>query len=158
MESQIEYRVGSISFACKGEAAWVVDQGRGFLKDLPKLIELGAATSAEDTDKKDRLDRSDSKKQSGSGQSVTLAKYLTDRNANDQPAKRFLATSQWLHDKGKDRVAMRDVTTAITQAKQKKFSNPSTFLSTNIRNGHIEGDAKDFFVTHEGRAELGISE
>ena len=90
------------------------------------------------------------------GATTTLAKYIRDHGAGGKPTLRFLAVANWLHEKGNDRVTLAQVTKAVSEAKQKKFSNASTFLKGNTSSGCVEGDASGFYVTDEGRSALGI--
>ncbi len=70
----------------------------------------------------------------------------------------MLAVASWLHAKGNDQIALSDVTKAITDAKQKRLSNPSAFLKSNTSAGYIEGNSDSFYVTDEGREKLGLSD
>ncbi|MBS0189546.1 MAG: hypothetical protein U0573_08950 [Phycisphaerales bacterium] len=90
----------------------------------------------------------------GLGGNVTLVKYLKSCDAH-KPARRFLATCQWLQDRGAKSLALIDITTAVKDAQLGKFSNPSTFLRKNIQDGFIEGKSNAFFVTEDGRTALG---
>lgn len=88
----------------------------------------------------------------------TLAKYIREHGADDKPGIRFLAVANWLHEKGQDRVSLADVNNAISDAKQKRLSNPSHFLKSNTTSGNVEGNKESFYVTNEGREQLGINE
>ncbi len=84
----------------------------------------------------------------------SLASFLQGRGTNQ--VRRFLATAQWLHLKGKSQLQTADVVKALSGGRQSKLTNPSDCLSKNISKGHCERiPSGGFFVTEEGRASLG---
>lgn len=92
------------------------------------------------------------------GRAGPLVKFLRDCKVADKPGLRFLATAQWLHDKGQSELKLLDVTQAAKNAQQARFSNPSHFLAENIKSGYIEGKASSFFVTVDGREAIGLKD
>jgi hypothetical protein len=71
--------------------------------------------------------------------------------------RKFLATAVWLHDsRNMDRLTTGDVTKALSANRQGKLTNPSDCLNGNVKRGFCEKDGKkQFFVTDEGRTNLG---
>ena len=87
--------------------------------------------------------------------SSTLASFLKEKKANSHN-DRFLATAQWLHEKGLELIKTNDVTKALQDSKQKKLSNASECLNRNVHKGYCEKMGKGFFVTDEGREALDL--
>ncbi len=87
----------------------------------------------------------------------TLASFLTAKNAKGNKTRKFLATTLWLQDaEGKSRVSTGDVTKALSHNSQGSVgSNPSQCLVQNVKQGFIAKEGRQFYVTDEGRTELG---
>jgi len=106
----------------------------------------------------DQLPKDRAKKTHHSGASSdnsTIIAILKSKSATSNQTKKFLAAAEWLHLRGQTRLKTGDVTKALRDNSQAKIGNPAQTLIRNVTNGHCERDGKSFFVTDEGRAELG---
>lgn len=83
-----------------------------------------------------------------------LGTFLGTKNAREKQVRRFLATAEWCHLTGKQRLSTRDVTSALNANRQSKLRNASDSLNNNVRKGHCVKDGKQFYVTEQGRASL----
>ena len=90
---------------------------------------------------------------SGGGAAGTLAAFLKKSNADNQ-TKRFLATADWLHQKGTDPIKTSDVSKALSDNHQRKLGNPAQCRNQNVKAGYCEKKGSGFYVTDEGRATL----
>jgi hypothetical protein len=86
---------------------------------------------------------------------VTLAAFLGTNNRKKSQARKFLATAVWLHDSGRDRLATRDVSEALSKNNQGKLTNPAQSLNDNVGQGYCEKDGGQFYVTEEGKTAIG---
>jgi hypothetical protein len=87
----------------------------------------------------------------------TLAAFLKEKNATTNQVRKFLATAIWLHDhENRDPLSTADVTKALTDAKQKELTNAANCLNQNVSKGFCQKkEANQFFVTEEGRTDIG---
>ncbi len=88
----------------------------------------------------------------------TLAAFLKTANNTDSQVGKFLATAEWLHLKGKASLKTSDVTGALESNRQNKLSNAAERLNQNIKKGFCEKTGKEFYVTDDGRRELGVND
>ena len=90
----------------------------------------------------------------------SLAAYLAEKQATTNQNRRFLATADWLRLKGTTELSSGAVTQALRSNHQKRLGNPSECLNQNASKGFVEKDTKKktFFITAEGRANLGHTE
>ena len=144
MTIKIRIEVGGIKVDYEGPEDFLDSKLPKLITDVTTLAEQVPAESAGD----------DSNGNTESGTSSTLASFLREKKADSQP-KRFLATAQWLHQKGSERIKTGDVTQALRENSQRRLSNASECLNRNISKGLCERDGKEFFVTDEGRNSLG---
>lgn len=95
----------------------------------------------------------------GAGAKFTksLATYLTEQKANDNQNRRFLATADWLRQRGVNNLSSSLVSKTLKDNNQKRLGNASECLNQNAGKGLVEKDAKNktFFITHEGLVSLG---
>lgn len=132
-EGKIEVSIGEITFVGEGEQNWVAEQLDPALPDAPP--ELDTSEDAAIAQK-------------------TLPAFLGEKNAKSNQTIKFLATAIWLHAKGSRRLKTGDITSAISNANQTRFSNPSNCLAQNVKKGFIEKTGSEFFVTDDGKASL----
>ncbi len=151
-DSKIEIKVGAVSFSGEGSGEWLSKQ---LDKVLAKLPELTHVAPAEEPD----ADGSAGAAPQGKRHkklNVTLAAFLKDKKATSNQVKKFLATATWLHDhEGKNRVSTAEVTTALNTHNQGKLTNPAQCLARNVSKGHTVKDGNQFYVSDDGRTELG---
>ncbi len=134
-EAKIQITIGSIVFSGEGTSSWLEKQLEKVLQAAPGLLKL----SGEPPENDDPTNKLDTKKHSG-----TLASFLLQKNATSNQVKRFLATAEWLHLKGKTRIATRDVTKALSDNNQTRLGNPADCLNKNVSKGHCEKEGDLF--------------
>ncbi|HTW87828.1 MAG TPA: hypothetical protein VMD75_07465 [Candidatus Binataceae bacterium] len=144
--TKIRLRVGEVEVEYEGPEAFLSKRMPSLLADLSKLS--SQIPSAESKGKP--------QKKGESGDPGPLATYLNGKNAVKNQQRRFLATAQWLHDRGTERLKTVDVTKALQDSHQSRLGNPSDSLAKNVSKGHCEKLSKtEFHVTEEGRTSLG---
>jgi len=152
-EAKIEITVGSVSFSGEGDGKWLSDQLDKVLEKIPELANVvpapatpGAAAGGSGS----------SAQGGGASAGGTLSAYLKARNATSNQTRKFLATATWLTDtQNKSLMTTNDVTTALNDAKQTPIKNASQCLNNNIKQGFCHKNGKQFYVTDDGRGELG---
>jgi hypothetical protein len=148
-EAKIEIKVGEVSFSGEGDGKWLSDQLDKLLEKIPELAKVRTP----------RLENGGSKPDSPAEEikaAGTLASFLKAKKALDNQVRKFLATAAWLHDsQNTDRLATGDVSKALSANRQGKLTNASDCLNSNVEQGFCEKDGKHFFVTDEGRTNLG---
>ncbi len=149
-EAKIEIKVGSVSFSGEGDGKWLSEQ---LDKVIEKLPELAAVAPAET---ENSGNDGTATKPVVKGKVGTLASFLSAKNAKNNKTRKFLATAVWLHDStGANRLATGDVKKALSQHNQGAVGNASQCLVQNNKQGFTAKDGKQFYVTPEGRAEIG---
>jgi hypothetical protein len=148
-EGKIEIKVGGVSFTGEGSETWLASQLDKMLKHLPELVNVFPPDDDGGGDHKDATGKL-SRKAAG-----TLASFLNSKNAKTNQNRKFLATAVWLHDGGKNRLTTGDVSQALRVNNQGKLTNPSLNLNRNVGQGLCDKDGKQFYVTDEGRTEIG---
>lgn len=143
--AKIEISVGAISFSGEGTEDWLE-------KQLDKLLAAAPTLAAVHPKDIEPLSHAGTKLSSDPG---TLAGFLQKKGSQSNQVKRFLATAEWLHLKGKNRLKSGDVAKALSEANQKRLGNPADCLNQNVGKGHCEKEGGQFYVTPEGRASLG---
>jgi hypothetical protein len=145
-EAKIEFKIGTISFLGQGEEKWVSEQLDKVFTKIPELAKVAPVENV-------GADKGSTNSKSATG---TLASFLKEKNATTNQIKKFLATATWLHDREKkDRLSTSDVTTALSSNSQSRLGNAADCLNKNVGKGFCEKDGKQFFVTDDGRADLG---
>ena len=148
-DAKIEVKVGAVSFTGEGTESWLSAELDKFIKHLPDLV-MVAPLSPPPGD-----DADDPGKEGTSGKKSTLAAFLTAKNAKSNQTRKFLATALWLHDSGKKRLSTSDVSKALSDYSQGSLTNPSQCLVNNVTQGFCDKDGRQFYVTDEGRTEIG---
>ena len=145
-EAKIEIKVGGVSFAGEGTETWLSSQLDKMLKHLPDLVKTVPAE-----DLREQSAAGVQKKNQG-----TLASFLNSKNAKSNKTRKFLATALWLQNGGKKRLTTSEVTKALDDNSQGNVGkNPAQCLVNNVKQGFCEKDGKQFYVTDEGRDEIG---
>jgi hypothetical protein len=148
MEAKIEIKVGEVSFIGEGTENWLSTQLDKMLKHLPDLLDAAPPMKINPA-------TPGGTPAAPAQQTGTLASFLTARDAKTNQRRKFLATALWLQNGGKNRVDTGDVTKALRDNSQSKLNNASDCLNGNVQQGFCEKDGKQFYVTEEGRAEIG---
>jgi hypothetical protein len=143
--AKIEISIGAITFSGEGTEEWLEKQLDKLLAAAPTLAAIHPPT---DTDSGDQNGPKVAK------EIGTLPSFLQKKTATRNHVRRFLATAEWLHNKGKQRLQTGDVVKALSEANQPRLSNPSECLNQNVTKGHCEKEGKTFFVTPEGKTVL----
>ena len=155
-QAKLQISIGTITFSGEGDEGWLASQ-------LDKLLAHSASTDSAGTDGTDDDSESDDKGAAGGGAGLlsksspgTLAAFIASTGGSSSQVKRFLATAEWLHRKGSQEVKTSEVTKALTENHQKRLGNAADCLSQNVSKGHCEKTGSSFYVTDEGRTELGL--
>lgn len=85
----------------------------------------------------------------------SLASYLSAKQASSNQVKRFLATADWLRQKGTSELSTALVSKTLRDNHQSKLTNAAECLNKNAAKGFVEKDGKRFFITSEGLTSLG---
>lgn len=149
-EAKIEIKVGEVSFSGEGDGKWLSDQLDKLLEKIPELAKVRTSPLENGGSKPD----STAEKTKAAG---TLPSFLKAKKVLGNQVRKFLATAVWLHDsRNTDRLTTRDVSKALSTNRQGKLTNASDSLNSNVKRGFCEKDGKkQFFVTDEGRTNLG---
>ncbi len=145
MTTKIRIKVGGIEVDYEGTEAFLDKKLHKLISDVSSLAKDAPIESG----------GSDSSGNTKSGISSNLASFLKEKKPNTE-IDRFLATVQWLHEKGSEYIKTSDVTKALRDSKQTKLSNASACLNKNVTKGYCEKKGKEFFVTNQGRDSLGL--
>ena len=148
-EAKIEIKVGEVSFVGEGSETWLSTQLDKVMEHLPKLASI--APPPKPSHSAGGGDTHVGPKTTG-----TLAAFLTSKNAKTSQVRKFLATALWLHDTDKKtRLSTADVSKALNDNNQGKLANPADCLGQNVTKGLCVRDGKQFYVTDEGRTDIG---
>jgi hypothetical protein len=145
-ESKVEIGVGAFFFRGEGSEEWLTAELEKAMRRFPELVKIAPADAVANS--------------AAGGHAIkaggTLAAFLKTKNATSNQVRKFLSTAIWLHDRDKkDRLTTGDVTKALADNQQSRLSNASDCLNQNVGKGLCEKDGKGFYVTEEGRAEIG---
>lgn len=155
-DGKIEVNLGNLKFSAEGQQEWLGQQLDKILKAAPELVKIEPAADAVDASKgtsKDTYKQQAPEKKKGS--SETLATYIKAKAGEDNQTRRFLATADWLRQKG-EKLNTRAVTKALKDHHQRKLTNPAHCLNANVTKGFCEkGSDGTFFITPEGLKSLG---
>lgn len=147
-DAKIQVTLGSIMFSGEGPQDWLEKQLDKILQSAPDLLNLAQVAPPE---KESSAHKHHPKPANG----ATLASFLTAKSATTNQVKKFLATAEWLHTKGQQKLASKDVAKTLSTGQQKRLANPADCLNKNVAKGFCEKDGNEFYVTPEGRASLG---
>lgn len=158
-EAKIEVQIGEFSFSGAGDQQWLSKELDKILSKSSELIKLNKELSQS----KPPAVNQNAQQSGDADMSVVsaiankaLAKFLNEQNANKVQNQKFLATAVWLHEKGSNRLATKDISSALKNANQTKINNPSLCLNSNVSRGLCEKDGAHFFVTEDGRKAIGL--
>ncbi|MCZ6655171.1 MAG: hypothetical protein O7D91_19345 [Planctomycetota bacterium] len=145
MATKIKIKVGDVEIDYEGSETFLTGKIPELVSKLTKICGDGTTNGTSENGKVKR----------NLAEPGALGSFLVSKNAKNSQKRRFLATAEWLHRKGKKRLKTGDVATALRDNSQTRLGNPSDCLSKNIGSGHCDKDGREFFVTDDGRAELG---
>lgn len=148
MAIKVKLRVGDVEIEYEGAEAFMIKKIPGLIEDLRQKGR--PSNQVNDTSRQ----KVHSNGNANGGDPGTLAAFLSSKDAKGKQVKRFLATAEWLHQKGTDLILTSEVTAALKENRQNKIGNPADCLNKNVSRGFCEKDGKRFFVTDEGRKEL----
>ena len=146
---KVSFKLGAMEFVGEGSETWVASQ-------LDKILQKAAEIKVPAEPKVPNVSAANNGKQF-SANGTTLAKFLQDHKATTNQTQRFLATAAWLIGRGQTSVSSGDVAKALKDNHQNRLSNASDCLNKNVGKGFCEKDGKQFFLTPEGLAQLGMN-
>ena len=151
-QAKIKFSFGSLSFSGEGEEGWLTKQLDKFLEAAPQLSSFQTPDGDSDVPPKP------------SGENLSISKkftkplgpYIKSKGGESNQNKRFLATADWMRQRGVKKLTAIAVRVALKDNQQKKLTNPADCLNQHVSRGLCE-KSKDgeFFITPEGLAELG---
>jgi len=155
-DAKIEIKIGEIVFSGEGEPVWLTEQLDKILDRAGDLIALAPQASPPLPANPQSHQPADL---AGNNEisSQPLAVWLKSKNAESVQNTKFLATAVWVEAKGQQRIQTKDVTSALSNASQRKLNNPALCLINNVKKGFCEKEGNQFYVTEEGKRSLGIS-
>lgn len=152
-DAKLEIKVGDVSFSGEGQGEWLSKQLDKVFAKLPELVSINVPEPS--SGNSDPSGASESTGHKSKFQKTTLASFLKEKKAaTGNQQRKFLATAQWLHDGGANRIATVDVTKALSDHNQGKLGNPAQCLINLAKAGWVVREGKQFYVTEEGRTEL----
>jgi hypothetical protein len=151
--SKIKIQYGNVSFEAEGDPAWVVEQVEKFNArvDTRKAAPQSAAFSPLGGELP-------SNGFTANAPIGNLSSFLIAKSATTNQNRKFLATAEWLTQKGKAVLTTGDITKALNDYKQSRLGNATECLNRNIGKGFCEKTEGGFFVTPEGRSAIGTAE
>ncbi len=154
-DAKIDIKVGAVSFAAEGSEKWLSGELDKVLAKAPELANI-APTQNVGNGGSNTGNASAGATAGGMKLKGTLAGFLKERRATTNQVRKFLATATWLQDHdGKERLTTKEITNALSDAKQTALTNPSQCLAHNVKQGFCQKDGKkQFYVTPEGIDEL----
>ncbi|MDP2524344.1 hypothetical protein Q8W30_17405 [Neptunomonas phycophila] len=157
-EAKIEIKIGEITFSGEGDPSWLSEQLDKIMDRAEDLIGLTPIATAAAPPQGNGLTHQ-AADLSGHNEiaAQTLPSWLKSKNADTVQNSKFLATAVWVEAKGQTRLQTKDITSALSNANQKRLHNASECLNQNIKKGYCEKEGKQFYVTEEGKRSLGIS-
>jgi hypothetical protein len=146
---KIDFSLGALSFSGEGEQDWLAAQLDKLLEAAPKLQRVASLAAPEVT-----LGAKDGDAQ-GRNFTDTLASYIKEKDGDSNQVNRFLATADWLRQRGSSNLTTAAVSKALSINHQKKLGNPADCLNKNVAKGHCEKKGDGFFITSDGLRALG---
>ena len=153
-DAKLEIKVGAVTFTGEGSEKWLAEQLKSVLDKLQELTQISAESA---TPQSGRTGGELPHKSGGKEgrPKTTLAAFIKECKATTNQSRKFLATAAWLHDsEGKNRIATKDVTEALSKHNQGKLTNAGQCLVNNAKPGYIVKEGKQFYVSDQGREEL----
>jgi len=151
-QAKIEIKLGNLKFSGEGDQEWLS-------KQLEKVIESADALAKVAPEASGATQTSGQAGGQESGNIGSLASYLKAKNAEKSQTRRFLATADWVRQRGgEEPLTTGAIAKALTENHQSRLGNPSDCLNKNVAQGYCE-KLRDggFFITQEGHAALGSS-
>ena len=149
-EGKIQVNLGAVSFSGEGDPEWLAQQLDKVLKAAPDL-----AKTQPQAESKSSPDTVAAHVTASGGTVVTLAAYIKAKGGDSNQIKRFLATADWLRQRGENQLTTAKVTKALSDSHQKRLGNSADCLNQNVRKGFCEKNGDGFFITPEGLGDMG---
>ena len=151
-QGKIEFVCGNLSFVGEGEQDWLAQQLDKVLSATPVLAEMKQSANG---DTSSQLEEG-SEAKADSEFNEPLASYIKQKGAESNQVKRFLATADWLRQRGDSNLKTKAVSGALAENHQQKLINPAQSLNNNVKKGFCEKRSNGtFFITPLGLKELG---
>lgn len=145
MNSIVSVKVGQTEIRVEGEQDWVSETYKQILIDIENIKSIPMVVSPPSKATESSTDNF-----------PALPIFLRDRDALKSQNLKFLATAIWLQGQGKNRLTTSDVSAALSRFNQGRFGNVSDVLNQNVSKGFCVKDGKEFYVTPEGKQEIGL--
>ena len=149
-EAKLQVKIGGVEFSGEGSEKWLSEQLKEILGAAPKVAAAVPPAPINPP-------AGGTKPPPASGTfTQTLASYLTAKKASGNQVHRFLATADWLRQKG-EALSTAAVAKALIDHHQARLSNASECLNQNVSKGFAEKvpGGKGFFITPDGLKSLG---
>jgi len=147
VDSKIDVSVGDVSFSGEGDPTWLAEQLDKVLKTAPQITKARRVPD-DVAPKKGEEHRS-------ADFTTSLATYIKEKQGESNQVQRFLATADWLRLGGASKLTTVGVSKALKDKHQKKLTNPSDCLNSNVSKGFCEKADGGFYITPEGLKHLG---
>lgn len=148
LPGKLDVRLGQLEFAGEGQQAFLAAQ-------LDKLVSAhkggGLGAGGVGTHAAAAVGES----AAAAKFTASLASHIRAMNADGNQNRRFLATADWLRNRGMDPVTTAAVSKALTDNHQSRLANPAECLNRNVAKGFCEKVSNGFYITPEGLKELG---
>jgi hypothetical protein len=151
-QGKIALTVGSLSFSAEGDEEWLSKQLLKFVEAVPTLRKAAGERAEQGDGGGDDTGAGDA---AATGAAGTLLSRIKAYKAETNHTKRFLATAYWLKSRGENDLSTAKVTKALSDAHQRKLSNPAQCLNSNVSKGYCEKQGSGFYITAEGLTALG---
>lgn len=151
-QAKIKFSFGGLSFSGEGEEGWLTKQLDKFLEAAPQLSSFQTPDGDPDVPPKP------------SGENLTISEkftkalgpYIKSKGGESNQNKRFLATADWMRQRGAKNLTSTAIKKALSDNHQKKLGNPADCLNKLVGRGVCEKNTDgSFFITPEGLTELG---
>lgn len=156
-EAKIEIKIGEITFSGEGEPSWLSEQLDKIIDRAEELMNLTPAQITPSTTSSGTTQHEADLSDHNEIAIKPLAVWLKSKNAESVQTTKFLATAVWVEAKGQKRLQTKDITSALSNANQRRLNNASDCLNKNLKKGFCEKEGNQFYVTEEGKRSLGIS-
>ncbi|OEY65997.1 hypothetical protein [Marinobacter sp. X15-166B] len=156
-EAKIEIKIGEIIFSGEGDQNWLSEQLDKIMDKAEDLVALAPSKVPQQPQVNEASHQPADLSDHTEIASQTLPSWLRSNNADTVQNTKFLATAIWIEAKGQKRLQTKDVTSALSNANQKRLRNASECLNQNVKKGYCEKEGNQFYVTEEGKRSLGIN-
>jgi hypothetical protein len=147
-QSNVEIKIGDISFSAEGDPAWLSEQVARVMEAASKVPVVKATRG---------IDPASANSSGGPPDPFggSLSSCLKATGGENKQVRRFLATAAWQFKRGQTNLKASTVAKALSEHHQKGLANPADCLNQNVAKGYCEKTKDGFFITPEGWNSLG---